>query len=376
MQIALPLSVLLASLVVPFPAGANLAIGSVASAQGVVAISPIAEASAVTTPADESGSDIEASRNIEPEITDIEAMLVRGQYSGPGLWKVSKGANTLWILGTVSPVPKGMDWYSPETEAVLAQTQEFIGAPGFVSSIGAGGMLKMAFSIPTLLRARRNPDGKTLRDVLPADLYARWSRLKPVYLGSNKSIEGWRPVFAAGELYQAAIKRSGLVFGTGVDERLGQLIGEFKKGRDIKRTSTVIRSDIRNPRKLAKSFARAEMDDVQCFRSVLDRLELDVANAAQRANAWATGNMPELERLFGRGDVTPCFEALATTEAARSLGMETAAQRSSEQWLAAAESALSANQTSFATLPVGELFQPDGLLSRLQARGYVVVIPE
>lgn len=365
MQIALPLSVLLASLILPLSAGAT-------SPQSVVAVPSTAEIPAVTSAVDDPASDSHTSKDTGTAITDMEAMLVRGQYSGPGLWKVSKGANTLWILGTVSPVPKGMDWYSPETEAVLAQAQEMIGPPGFASTVGVGSMFKAAFAIPTILRARRNPDGKTLREVLPADLYARWSVLKPMYLGDDEAVEEWRPVFAASQLYSAAIKRSGMVSGTGVGERLGKIQNQ----RDIKRTSTMIRSEIKNPRKLAKSFARAEVDDVQCFRSVLDRLELDIANAAQRANAWATGNLPELERLFRRGDVTPCFEALATTEAARSLGMETAAERSSEQWLAAAESALAANHTSFGTLPVGELFQSDGLLSRLQARGYAVAVPE
>jgi len=222
------------------------------------------------------------------KITDVDVVLVSGQYTGPGLWKVSKGVHVLWILGTVSPVPKGMDWYSPQAERVLAQTQEIIGAPGIVSSVGVGGMFKMAFAMPTMLRARKNPDGKTLRDVLPADLYARWAVLKPVYLGNDMAVEQWRPVFAAGQLYQAAIKRSGLIAGTGVGKRLGKRIGEVEKEHKIKRTSTTISTEIKDPKGLAKSFARAELDDVQCFRSVLDRLELDVANAARDGRCHRT----------------------------------------------------------------------------------------
>lgn len=306
------------------------------------------------------------------KITDVDVVLVSGQYTGPGLWKVSKGEHVLWILGTVSPVPKKMDWYSPQAESVLARTQEIIGAPGFVNSVGAGGMFKMAFAMPTMLRARKNPDGKTLRDVLPADLYARWSVLKPVYLGNDMSMEEWRPMFAASELYQAAIKRSGLTAGTGVGKR----IGELEKKHRIKRTSTLIRSEIKDPKGLAKSFSKAEVDDVQCFRNMLDRLELDVANAAERANAWASGDMTQLTRLFRRGDVMPCVEAVAKTEAARSLGMGDVVARSQALWLQSAESALAANHTSFATLPVGELLQTNGLLARLQARGYAVVVPQ
>lgn len=304
-------------------------------------------------------------------ITDVGVVLVSGQYTGPGLWKVSKGDHALWILGTVSPVPRKMDWYSPQAERVLAQAQEIIGGPGVVTSMGAGGMFKMAFAMPTMLRARNNPDGKTLRDVLPADLYARWSVLKPVYLGNDKTVEQWRPIFAAGHLYQAAIKRVGMASGTGVAER----IGELTKKHRIKVTSPTIRAEIKDPKKLAKSFARAEVDDVACFRNVLDRLELDVANAAERANAWANGDIAELRRLFARGNVMTCFDAMAKTEAARTLGLDDASARSQALWLQSAQAALAANTTTFATLPVAELLQGNGLLARLQAKGYQVEAP-
>ena len=306
------------------------------------------------------------------DITDVDVVLVSGQYTGPGLWKVSKAEHVLWILGTVSPVPKKMDWYSPQAESVLARTQEFIGAPGFVGNVGVGSMFKMAFAMPTMLRARKNPDGKTLRDVLPSDLYTRWAALKPVYLGNDMAVEEWRPIFAASELYQAAIKRAGLASGTGVGKRIGELM----KKHEIKHTSTVIRSEIKDPKGLAKSFARADLDDVQCFRNMLDWLEQDVANAAERANAWASGDIAELTRLFRRGSAMPCYEAVAKTEVARTLGIGNAGARSETLWLQSVESALTTNHTSFATLPVAQLLEPDGLLARLQAKGYVVEAPE
>jgi len=56
--------------------------------------------------------------------------------------------------------------------------------------------------------------------------------------------------------------------------------------------------------------------------------------------------------------------------------MGDAIARSQRLWLQSAESALAANQTSFATLPVGELLQTNGLLARLQAKGYAVVVPQ
>lgn len=307
----------------------------------------------------------------EDGIIDMDTVLVSGRYAGPALWKVSRGGNTLWILGTVNPVPRRMEWYSPEAEAILAQAQEVIGPPGFVGDVGMSGMFKMAFAMPTMLRARNNPDGRTLRDVLPPDLYARWAALKPVYLGDDDGVEKRRPVFAAAELYQAAIKRAGLVGSTGTGERLGELIKQHR----IKRTSTLVRVKIADPKRLARSFSKAELDDVQCFRSLLDRLEVDVASAAQRANAWARGDVAEISRLVN-ASMTPCYEALAQTEAAREMGMGEGMARSEVQWLDAAEKALATNPTTFATLTMSQLLDADGLLARLRGRGYEVVAPE
>lgn len=309
---------------------------------------------------------------VAQQIHDLQAVVVSGLQPGPGLWRVSKGDHDLWILGTVSPVPRRMEWYSPKSEAVLAQTQEIIGAPGIVASMSMGNMFKAAFALPTMLRARKNPDGKTLRDVLPADLYARWSVLKAAYLGKDKSVEEWRPIFAAAELYEAALKRAGLVNGTGTGERIAELQNKHK----IKRTETVSKHEIKDPKKLAKSFARAQIDDVACFRSMLDRLERDVAQAADQANAWAVGDIEELRRLIARDDMESCFDAIAKTEVAHSLGMDVAFQHSEAQWLAAADAALASNRTSFAVLPVRKLLEVDGPLARLQAKGYTVLAPE
>ncbi|MGV7186159.1 TraB/GumN family protein, partial [Xanthomonas axonopodis pv. bauhiniae] len=49
-----------------------------------------------------------------PAVVDLEAMVVRGVQPGPGLWKVSKGDHVLWILGTLSPLPKDLEWQATE----------------------------------------------------------------------------------------------------------------------------------------------------------------------------------------------------------------------------------------------------------------------
>ena len=44
---------------------------------------------------------------------------------------------------------------------------------------------------------------------MPAELYARWVPLKQRYIGRDNDVEEWRPIFAAQELYEEAIRSVG-----------------------------------------------------------------------------------------------------------------------------------------------------------------------
>jgi hypothetical protein len=63
------------------------------------------------------------------------------------------------------------------------------------------------------------------------------------------------------------------------------------------------------------------------------------------------------------------------SEIARKQGMQDIQARVENAWLAAAERALSENQTTFGVLPMGQMLAPDGLLQRLIAKGYRVEEP-
>jgi hypothetical protein len=301
----------------------------------------------------------------------LAQVVVSGQRPGPGLWKVSRGDHALWILGTVSPVPREMEWYSPRSEAVLRQAREIIEVPRTGAYIGWGSAFKLAFAMPAILRARQLPDGKTLRQVLPPDLYARWQQLQAKYPTGDKDVERWRPMFAADRLYAAALASAGLRTGNGTDQRIAKLADQY----DIKRTANSVGRKISNPRQLAKSFAKADIDEVACFRGVLDRLDFDVAQAALRANAWAVGNLPELKRLVRHDQRDPCLEALQATQAVQDLGLADAPAQARNKWLSSVAAALAANDVSFGTLPMHELLDADGLLALLRAQGYQVVEP-
>lgn len=307
-----------------------------------------------------------------PPVVDLAVVPVSGLKSGPGLWQVKRGPNTLWIFGVVSPLPKGLDWYSPQAEQALARSAQIIGSPGVSVTLGVGGMFRAAFAMPTVLKARKNPDGQTLREVLPAPLYARWSTLRAQYLPNDESVEEFRPSFAAGKLYAAALERAGLVGAGRVYERIGKLVDDH----GVERVSTKVKAEISDPKRVAKTLIRSDVDETACFRAVLDALEADVALATKRANAWAQGDVATLQALGARTSMDSCDDAFFGSEVATQIGVADGKARTETQWLAAVDAALARNRDTFAMMPVTSLLGAEGWLARLRARGYEVVAPE
>ena len=169
----------------------------------------------------------ESSEQLPVVDAHLGTVLVQGKQPGPRLWKVTYGENTLWIVGTLSPLPTGMQWDSTRVERLVAASQQVIWKPSL--SVGADvGVFKGAYFAFPLKRSEGNPDGKMLKDVLPADTYAQWLTHKQRYLGNNRSIESKRPMFAAGKLYEAALKRSRLSGGSVVEAPILKVVTSNK----------------------------------------------------------------------------------------------------------------------------------------------------
>ena len=132
-----------------------------------------------------------------PPAALLETVVVSGEQPGPGLWKVTKDDHVLWIIGTLTPLPKRMEWVPRDVERTIASAQRVLLSPSANVDV-KGGALAGLFLLPSLLKARNNPDKQTLADVVPADLYARWQPLKLKYIGRSNSVEKRRPIFAPG----------------------------------------------------------------------------------------------------------------------------------------------------------------------------------
>jgi hypothetical protein len=309
---------------------------------------------------------------IAQESAELPTVVVTGEQPGPGLWKVSSGDHVLWILGTLSPLPKNMHWQPKDVEAAIASADAVLEAPRVKVDADVGFFGKLALA-PTLIGVRDNPDHRTLQQVVPPELYQRWIVLKTKYFGAGRgrNIETWRPIFAAIELWNEAIKRAGLT-----REDVSDVVDSAVRARKIETIKPTIKVDVPNPRALVKEFKQSEMDDIECFSKTLDRIDGDIETMAERANAWATGDIARLRTLPDSDQRQACIDAVTGTKIAKERGITDLPERLRAAWVDAAAAALAKNRVTFGRLPITDLIAPDGYLAALQAKGFRVEAPD
>lgn len=311
---------------------------------------------------------------IQPPLAEatpvLEAVLVSGEQPGPGLWRVSKDEHVLWILGTLSPLPKRMRWQSDEVAALIAGSQQVL-AQGHATIRADVGFFGQLMLLPAALRARNNPDGATLAQVLPAELYQRWTALKRKYLGRDRGVEKRRPILAADKLYEEALDEAGL----SDTDPVWPAVKKIAKKRKVEIAAPAVELTIDNPKETLKAFARTALDDTGCFALTLERVETDLPAMQARANAWAIGDLERLRELPHPDQDSACTSAVLENGLARQLGLTDLPARIRAAWLEAADAALAGNASTFAVLPIEELLDPEGILAELRARGYAVEEP-
>jgi hypothetical protein len=303
-------------------------------------------------------------------VRSLDSVVVRGVVPGPGLWKVTKGDHVLWILGTLTPLPKDITWDSSRVVALIAKSQEVVTAPEAKLKSNANIFANLA-AVPALIGVRNNPNGRKLDDVVPPALYARWAVLKAKYIGRGDKVESWRPIFAALELYDAAIRKAHLT-----DKPMVQTAVESAAWHaGVKVTKPQVVVSVEHPRAAVKEFKSSALDDTECFRKTLDRIDGDLAAMTARANAWSRGDLAALRRLPYTDQMTICHAVLSEGGLSQTHGLAGINARAHQVWIDAVVAALEKNQLTVATLPIGRLLQPDPYLSRLRALGYVVEAP-
>jgi uncharacterized protein YbaP (TraB family) len=293
----------------------------------------------------------------------LEEITVTGELPGPGLWVVRNGERSLYLLGTLSPLPKDLQWRSRELERVLARAQMLIPSRGDVSAdVGPLKAIGLYFRYRSL---RNNPDDATLKDVLSPELFQQFETLRQKYAPRERSLLDRRPVLAAGELWREAVEDSGLSLRNQVNRRVEKLADQ----NDVPIVRPRLRvDDVRATLdEVAKIPVSAEID---CMQATLNRLESDLQEARQRAEAWAVGDIAALRISAVAAQQEVCWSALLTSPKMAALRREF-----DEAWMSTAVLALEGQETTLAVVPIFEILKPNGILTQLRARGYEVEEP-
>ena len=142
---------------------------------------------------------------VEDPPAKVDEIIVSGERAGPGLWHVQKGAAQLWIFATVSPLPKDMTWRSKQLEKILDGTDQVLVAKPV--EIGIARALWLLVTQRDLLMLGH---GKKLKDVMPADLHARFAAQRAKFTKDADKWEKFRPIIAAAFLEEDALHAVGL----------------------------------------------------------------------------------------------------------------------------------------------------------------------
>lgn len=304
-------------------------------------------------------------------VQTLETVVVTGEQPGPGLWRVeSPEGRRMWVLASLVPLPKRMEWTATEVERRVAEADRVLLSPGGRFEVKAGFFARLGL-IPAAMRARNNPGKQPLVEVVPEPTYARWAVLKKKYMGRSRSVEKRRPLVAAQTLFSEALDDEDLSWKNIAEQRVEK--AAKKARREIVEPDIEIL--IEDPKALLKDFNESQLEDLDCFEKTLTRLENDIEPMKLRANAWALGAVDLLQSLEWRDATRACVDAVLGTAIAERYGFADVAERVRSRWLDEARKALGEVQTSFAVLPIGLVVGEDSLLAVLQGEGYTVIAP-
>jgi uncharacterized protein YbaP (TraB family) len=288
----------------------------------------------------------------------LDELVVTGDRTGPGLWHVHRGTAQMWVLGSISPLPKGITWRATEVEKVLGSTDRVLVPKPL--EIGIVRILWLLVTERSLIMVH---GGKRLRDVLSPDLHARFALDRSKYTSDADKWEHFRPIVAAAFLQQAAFHQVGL--SARID--LGAAVRSLAKKHDV-RVEEVKIAGVGDVLEALKDMPPATENT--CVQASLATVERDLPRLMDRARAWATGNVERIESLPEPAEVAACLAALDSGAAAGDL-----VGRVRSAWLQSMEKYLQAGGTTLAVVNMDLLLGRGGLLDVLRSQGYEVEAP-
>jgi uncharacterized protein YbaP (TraB family) len=293
-----------------------------------------------------------------PAASQLEEVTVTGERTGPGMWRVHKGDAQIWVLGSISPLPKGITWKATQVDQVLGTTHQVL-----VPKPIEVGIVRILWLLLTERSVLMVHGGKRLKDVMPAALHERFAVQRAKYTDDADKWERYRPLVAAAFLEQAAFHRVGL--SARLD--LGAAVRSLAKKHGV-RVEEVKIAGVGDFLDALKSMP--PVTENACVDASLVTIEKGLPQLIDRARAWATGNVEHIQNNPEPPEVDACLEALDSGAAAGDL-----VGRVRRAWLEAMDHYLQSGGTTLAVVNMDLLLGKGGLLETLKSQGYEVEAP-
>ncbi len=281
----------------------------------------------------------------------MDPVVVTVSRQGPPLWRVSSGADEVWVLGVMGGV-KSADWDTRRLERVLASSTGV--------SLQPEGRVDLTAMAGLQLTGRLDsPRGAVLSDLLGP---LAWARATAVWSAAGLSANAYRR------------RRPGIaaILGAFDYDPANHLL-------DPEATIRKLAAERRVParpvavypanRLVGAVAALPVAKAVACYQAETDALQFETAHRDAEEAAWRTSDVAKMREHGLRADVWDCL-----SDADPVIG--SFLNRTIDDPVAKVRDALARHQRTLFVLSVGPLIQPQGVLAKLKAQGYRVDSPD
>ena len=233
--------------------------------------------------------------NPAPASSQVTASLPAVQIDqfGPAIWGISKGNHVLWIVGSVAPIQKDLQWSRKNVAELMKTAQVFVAEPSGEFEKWLPTLRLIQVNWLERYQWRKNPHGAVLSNVLPNSIYEQWLQLWKKYGNGHNPPNRLTPFYAQKMLYQRFRDRYGLK-----ERYVDHALIHIARHDGLRIKHPVIIQDVSH---FEKTFLRTrkmrEGVNFSCFRATLGRVAHDYPKIYYRAKAWAIGDISKIEYL-------------------------------------------------------------------------------
>jgi hypothetical protein len=296
--------------------------------------------------------DRSAAQTPEPQVAELDEIVVLARRSGAPMWTVTRGDSTLILVGAITGIPRDLAWRPDDLEAAAARSNQILSPQE--------GRVSVSDIFRIIWRARTigmMPQGQTTADYLTPDYQARLEAIM-----AEERNQDWRTESLLLVGFQLMQDKAGYRAGRSGDDAMDVIRRAARRARVPVRPVGTVRGD-----ELVDSLITApQTAHVPCVEAAIVAAEQGPDSARIRAEDWRALRVADVVASPIDRALNQCWP----------WGDPEIAPQLRQQWAAAIETALVSPGVIMGVAPIRLLAEEGGVLDGLEARGFDVVGPE